>query len=303
MIELKQLTKTFEATTALNHISLCVKEGSIVGLVGSNGAGKSTLLRILAGIYAADAGQVLFDGAPVFENSAVKSNLIFISDTPYFSSGATLRSLAHQYKALYPGWQDSSFAQLKSFFPLSESMRIAQMSKGMQRQAALILGLSTNPKYILLDEIFDGLDPVVREVVKKILISFVSDCGASVIIASHNLRELEDVCDNICLLHSGGIIADSDVENLKLNLTKVHLILDDPTLIGAIEQNLQVLKMNQKGKIYELTLRGNRDDILAYLRSLNPVFMELLSLSLEEVFINEMEVNGYEIGEIFGEDR
>ena len=301
MIEIHNLTKCFDTTTALNHIHLTVKDGSVLGLVGSNGAGKSTLLRILAGVYKADDGAALFDGVSSFDNSALKGQIIFVSDYPYFSSADTLKSLARRNRRLYPGWSDASYEHYKSLFTLSETEKIAKMSKGMQRQAAIILGLSANPKYIFFDEIFDGLDPVMRELVKKILIAFVSDIGACVIIASHNLRELEDVCDNICLLHSGGVIADSDVDNLKLNLTKVHLIFEDEALIETVKEQLNVIKLNQKGKIYELTLRGNREEIVAYLNSLNPVFIELLSLSLEEVFINEMEVSGYEIHSILAD--
>ncbi|MBE6817804.1 MAG: ABC transporter ATP-binding protein [Ruminococcaceae bacterium] len=301
MIEIQNLTKRFDTTTALNHISLTVKDGAILGLVGSNGAGKSTLLRILAGVYEADSGTALFDGVSSFDNTLLKGQIIFVPDYPYFSSADTLQSLARRNRLLYPGWSDASYEHYKSLFALSETEKIVKMSKGMQRQAAIILGLSANPKYIFFDEIFDGLDPVMRELVKKILIAFVSDCDACVIIASHNLRELEDVCDSICLLHSGGVLADSDVDNLKLNLTKVQLILEDEALIESVKAQLDIIKINQKGKVYELTIRGSREEIVTYLNSLNPVFMELISLSLEEVFINEMEVSGYEIHSILAD--
>ncbi|MBQ3432204.1 MAG: ABC transporter ATP-binding protein [Clostridia bacterium] len=295
MIEIQHVTKCFDNVTALNNVSLTVKDGSVVGLVGSNGAGKSTLLRILAGVYRADSGSVLYDGADVFNNSAVKQHIIFVSDSPYFSSSDTLLSLSKKYKLLYSGWSDESFCRLKAMFSLHDTMKIAKMSKGMQRQAAIILGLSANPKYILFDEIFDGLDPVVRELVKKIFVDFVTQNGASVIIASHNLRELEDVCDTVCLIHSGGILADEDVDKLKLGMTKVQLILEDTAMLDTVRSTLKVVKSTQKGKIAELTLRGDREEILAFLDSFHPVFLELLPLSLEEVFIHEMEVSGYDI--------
>ena len=294
MIEIQNVTKRFDRLVALNQISLNIKEGSVVGLVGSNGAGKSTLLRILAGVYRADSGTVLFDGAEGFNNSAVKGNTIFISDYPYFSSSDTLKSLAKKYKILYPHWNDEDFNRLLGLFTISQTVKIAKMSKGMQRQAAIILGLAANPKYILFDEIFDGLDPVVREQVKKLFADFVSERGASIVIASHNLRELEDVCDSICLIHAGGILADEDADKLKLGMTKVQMIIEDESVLDTVRQTLMLLKLTKKGKIYEMTVRGERDEIMAFLESLHPTYLELLPLSLEEVFMNEMEVTGYE---------
>ena len=294
MIEIQNVTKRFDRLVALNQISLNIKEGSVVGLVGSNGAGKSTLLRILAGVYRADSGTVLFDGAEGFNNSAVKGNTIFISDYPYFSSSDTLKSLAKKYKILYPHWNDEDFNRLLGLFTISQTVKIAKMSKGMQRQAAIILGLAANPKYILFDEIFDGLDPVVREQVKKLFADFVSERGASIVIASHNLRELEDVCDSICLIHAGGILADEDADKLKLGMTKVQMIIEDESVLDTVRQTLTLLKLTKKGKIYEMTIRGERDEIMAFLESLHPTYLELLPLSLEEVFMNEMEVTGYE---------
>ena len=294
MIEIQNVTKRFDRLVALNQISLNIKEGSVVGLVGSNGAGKSTLLRILAGVYRADSGTVLFDGAEGFNNSAVKGNTIFISDYPYFSSSDTLKSLANKYKILYPHWNDEDFNRLLGLFTISQTVKIAKMSKGMQRQAAIILGLAANPKYILFDEIFDGLDPVVREQVKKLFADFVSERSASIVIASHNLRELEDVCDSICLIHAGGILADEDADKLKLGMTKVQMIIEDESVLDTVRQTLTLLKLTKKGKIYEMTVRGERDEIMAFLESLHPTYLELLPLSLEEVFMSEMEVTGYE---------
>ena len=294
MIEIQNVTKRFDRLVALNQISLNIKEGSVVGLVGSNGAGKSTLLRILAGVYRADSGTVLFDGAEGFNNSAVKGNTIFISDYPYFSSSDTLKSLAKKYKILYPHWNDEDYNRLLGLFTISQTIKIAKMSKGMQRQAAIILGLSANPKYILFDEIFDGLDPVVREQVKKLFADFVSERSASIVIASHNLRELEDVCDSICLIHAGGILADEDADKLKLGMTKVQMIIEDESVLNTVRQTLTLLKLTKKGKIYEMTVRGEREEIMAFLESLHPTYLELLPLSLEEVFMNEMEVTGYE---------
>lgn len=302
MIEIKSVSKAFGETVALNALSLTVENGSVLGLVGSNGAGKSTLLRIMSGVFEADSGEVLFDGENSFNNTTVKQKMIFISDYPYFSSSDTLSSLSKKYKLFYPDWSDDDYNYFKSLFPINEKAKIAKMSKGMQRQVAIILGLSSNPKYILFDEIFDGLDPVIRELVKKILIDFVTTREACVIIASHNLRELEDVCDSVCLIHSGGILADADVDSLKLGLTKLQLILQDESDLQQIEDKLNILKMNQKGKIIELTVRGDREEITRFIDSLNPAFSEILPLTLEEVFISEMEVAGYEISNIIAKD-
>ena len=301
MIEIKDISKRFDDTVALNRVSLEVKNGSILGLVGSNGAGKSTLLRILAGIYKADSGQTLFDGVPSWNNSAVKGQIVFISDYPYFSSSDTLASLAKTYRLLYPNWSNEAYTYFKGLFPLDERMKINKMSKGMQRQAALVLGLSARPQYLLFDEIFDGLDPVIRELVKRILIDFAAQNNAGVIIASHNLRELEDVCDAVCLIHAGGIIADADVDELKLGITKLHVIFQAPEDIEKIRAAYPVLKMQQRGKITELTLRGDREEIMRFIDALSPAFADLLPLSLEEVFISEMEVSGYEIKSILAQ--
>lgn len=302
MIEIKNVSKRFDDATALAGVNIQIKSGSVLGLVGSNGAGKSTLLRILAGVYEADSGEVLFDGRGSFNNTPVKQEIIFISDYPYFSSSNTLKTLSRFYKGIYPNWSDEAYNYFKSLFSLDERMKINKMSKGMQRQAAIVLGLSARPKYILFDEIFDGLDPVIRELVKKLLIDFVTRNDASVIIASHNLRELEDVCDSVCLIHAGGVIAEEEVDNLKLGITKLHLILENEADIEKIKNAFTVLKASQKGKIIELTLRGNREEIMHFINQLEPNFVELLPLSLEEVFISEMEVTGYEINNILAEN-
>ena len=203
MIEIQDVSKQFDCVTALRHLTLKVQDGSVFGLVGSNGAGKSTLLRILAGVYRPDSGRVLINGQAPFENEQVKRSTVFISDYPYLAPTATVRRLARLYRSVYPGWSEDYFARMEKLFPISFDARLGKMSKGMQRQAAILLGLSTQPRCILFDEIFDGLDPVVRELVKKLLVDFVAENGASVMIASHNLRELEDVCDHVGLLPSG----------------------------------------------------------------------------------------------------
>lgn len=238
MIEIQDVSKQFDCVTALRHLTLEVQDGSVFGLVGSNGAGKSTLLRILAGVYRPDSGRVLINGQAPFENEQVKRSTVFISDFPYFAPTATVRRLARLYRSVYPGWSEDYFARMEKLFPISFDARLGKMSKGMQRQAAILLGLSTQPRCILFDEIFDGLDPVVRELVKKLLVDFVAENGASVMIASHNLRELEDVCDHVGLLHRGGALCEDDLDRLKLGITRVQFALADPADFETVRSGL-----------------------------------------------------------------
>lgn len=205
MIEVKNLKKCFENVTALEQVNLTVESGRILGVVGSNGAGKSTLLRVLSGIYRPDGGEALIDGEAVFENPAAKRRLYFVPDNPYFEPGATLLSTARRSAAFYPGFSAERFERLRGVFQLDPKKKIAAMSKGMQRQAALITALSTAPDYLLLDEVFDGLDPVMRRLLKRVIAGEVADRQMTVLIASHNLRELEDFCDTVGLLHRGGV--------------------------------------------------------------------------------------------------
>lgn len=223
MIEIKNVSKSFGKTAALDNLSFCVEEGSVFGLVGSNGAGKSTLLRIIGGIFRAESGEALVDGENSFENTAVKNKLFFVPDYPYFFNNSTVKNLAALYRGIYRNWDEEYFEKLLNIFPIKKNDKIINMSKGMQRQAALILALSTRPKYLLLDEIFDGLDPVVRQLVKRLIITNVTDNGMTAIIASHNLRELEDICDHVGLLHKGEIVLEKELDELKLGIHKVQI--------------------------------------------------------------------------------
>lgn len=295
MIEIKNLTKTFGKVTALNQLTLTVGDGSVFGLVGSNGAGKSTLLRVLAGIYRPDGGEVFIDGQDPFENTNVKGKLMYVADYPYFSSTATVNKLSDIYRNIYPNWSDSQFTKLQGMFPINFDDKISRMSKGMQRQAAIILGLSTMPKCILFDEIFDGLDPVIRELVKKLLVEFVADNKATVVIASHNLRELEDVCDHVGFLHKGGALLEDDIDNLKLGITRIQFAIRNPEDFTKIKNQLNIIKMSVQGKLFMLTLRQSEESALEVISKLDPLFYEVLGLTLEELFISEMEAAGYDI--------
>lgn len=297
MIEVKEFTKKFGSTVALDHISCSVGNGSVFGLVGSNGAGKSTLLRSLAGIYAPDGGSIEIDGAVPFENTMVKSRLFFIPDYPYFLPQASLWDTADFYARLYPNWNCKRYEELCRTFPIDSKAKIGNMSKGMQRQAALIAALSTQPEYLFLDEIFDGLDPVMRQLLKKILSNDVAERGMTVIIASHNLRELEDLCDHVGLLHKGGIILERELDELKLGINKVQAVFK-PMPEMSVFQDLDIVKSEIRGSLINFVIRGTKEEILAKLNTLSPIFIEVLPLTLEEVFISEMEAAGYDLENI-----
>lgn len=297
MIEINNVTKYFGDTKALDKISLKIEEGSIFGLVGSNGAGKSTLLRILSGVFEADGGQVLIDGQEPFENPDIKSQISFVSDYPYFYSGATIENTADYYRSVYSNWDENRYNQLIATFPIKPNQKIAAMSKGMQRQSAIILALSTNPKYILFDEIFDGLDPVIRELVKKILISYVDQTKATVVIASHNLRELEGFCDHLGMLHLGGILLEKNIDGDAIGLYHYQFVMEDDDF-NEIRQRLNIVKESKQGKMIGITVKGSFDEIDSIIKGKNPVYIESLPLTLEEVFISEMEVAGYDINQI-----
>ncbi len=297
MIEIKNVSKCFEKVKALDRLSLTVNDGTVFGLVGSNGAGKSTLLRVINGVFKSDVGEVLIDGENVFENISIKNKCFFVSDYPYFSNSATIENTAFLYRKIYSNWDEEYYKKLCSTFPLNIKDKIINMSKGMQRQSALILALSTRPKYLFLDEIFDGLDPVVRQLVKKLIAADVIDNGMTVMIASHNLRELEDICDYIGLLHKGGILLEKELDELKLGIHKVQIAFNDD-VDESIFDELEIVNKSRSGNLFRLTIRGAEDSFMPQLRALNPAFMEALPLTLEEVFINEMEGAGYDINNI-----
>ena len=297
MIKINNVTKLFGEKKALNNISFRIEEGSVFGLVGSNGAGKSTLLRILAGVFEADGGETLIDGSIPFENPSIKAQCAFVSDFPYFYSGATLTSTAEYYSSVYQTWDKARFNELKSIFPIDPHQKIATMSKGMQRQTAIILALSYNPKYIFFDEIFDGLDPVIRELVKKILIEYVDKTNATVVIASHNLRELEGFCDHIGLLHLGGILLEKDIDGDSIGLYRLQFVMADEDY-NEIKPSLNIIKETRQGKMIEITVKGEPEVINEIINSKAPVYSETLPLTLEELFISEMEVAGYDINNL-----
>lgn len=300
MIKCKQLTKRFGEFAALNSVDLSVQTGSIFGLVGSNGAGKSTLLRTLAGVYRPDGGEATVNSQQVFENREIKSKLRFVPDELRLPPGCTLLSMGRQLSGLYPAWDEAWFTELCMRFPVNEKARFQTLSKGNKRQAGLILALASRPEVLLLDEIFDGIDPVVRKLVKQLIAQEVADRQMTVVLASHNLREMEDFCDTLALLHKGGLILEKELDELSLHLQRVQAVFTQAPPIEQLKQRLCITTFEQTGSLITFVARGTREDVLKTLDEFEPTFKETVPLSLEEVFISEMEAAGYNIDKILG---
>ena len=289
----QNISKRFNDVQALNEISLHINKGAVFGLVGTNGAGKSTFLRLLAGIYRPDTGEILIDEQPVWENAQLKSRLFYISDEQYFFANATPQEVAHYYNGIYPNFDLSRFVELMQGFELTVTRKISTFSKGMKKQLSVILGLCSGVDYIFCDETFDGLDPVMRHAVKSLFAADVADRGLTPIIASHNLRELEDICDHVGLLHRGGVLLEKDLDDMKLGAGKVQCVL--PEGVEPASLGLNIVIDEQRGQLHTLIARGSQEEIMAKVGAVNPVFMEFLPLTLEEFFIMETEVAGYDI--------
>lgn len=301
MIEISSYTKKFGKFVALKDITFHINEGSIFGLVGSNGAGKSTLLRSLCGVYASDGGNIYIDDEVPYENPKIKETVVFVPDFPYYLPQSSLKLMADFYRRMYPRWNKDEYKRLCGLFGLNEKTKLHNMSKGMQRQAALICALSCMPKYLLLDEVFDGLDPVMRQLLKRIISDQVAERGMTVVIASHNLRELEDFCDHVGLLHEGGVIFEQELDALKLGISKAQAVFQPPLetqQMDWLREQLNIVKLDTRGSMISLVARKDQETVESVLAQLEPVFSETLPLSLEEVFISEMEAAGYDLNKI-----
>ncbi len=291
MICVKNATKRFGKFAAVNGISCNIQDGRIYGLVGVNGAGKSTLLRTMTGIYKCDEGEVTLDGSPVYDNPYVKRKIAFVPDELYLPPTATLRGMADRYSSLYPKFNYTRFTKLISDFELKLKKPFNQFSKGMKRQAATALALALEPKYIFFDETFDGLDPFKRNYVKKIIAEDVKERGATAVITSHSLRELEDSCDQLALLNRGGLVFESDTAQLKTSRFKVQIAFSE----GFGEEKfkgLDVISFKKQGAVANLIVGGDRELTLEKLRAMSPALLEVLPMTLEEVFTYELEVRG-----------
>ena len=288
MIQAVQLTKRFEDILAVDHIDAVIQEGSVFGLIGTNGAGKSTFLRLASGILKPDEGQITLDGQEIYENTEAKKKFFYISDD------ASPLDMMTYYSRVYDRFDKERFHRLMKSFCLDEKRRIHTFSKGMKKQVSVICGICANTEYLFCDETFDGLDPVMRQAVKSIFAADMEDRNLTPIIASHNLRELEDIFDHVGLLHKGGILLSRDLDDMKLNIHKIQCVLQ-PGMGPEDLVTLKCLSSEQRGRLLTLTVRGTREEVEEKIKAYEPVFFECIPLTLEEIFISETEVAGYDI--------
>lgn len=294
MIEIKNVTKFYGKKKAINQVTFTIPDGTVFGLLGTNGAGKSTLLRVMAGILKPEQGKVVIDGEDVFENPNAKKNFFYISDQHYFFQNSTPREMEEYYMSVYPNFDQNRFEDYLVKFQLGKGSKINSYSKGMKRQLAILLAICSNTKYIYFDETFDGLDPVMRQAVKGMIAGEVEERGLTPIIAFHNLRELEDICDHVGLLHRGGVLLSKDLESMKCGIHKLQCVVPEEREKAMLEL-LQPLQLEKRGSLLTLTVKRDKDYIDEVMKEQNPVFYEILPLSLEEIFISETEVAGYDI--------
>lgn len=299
MIQITDCSKRFDSVQAVNHVSLELNEKEVFGMVGSNGAGKSTLLRMMAGIIRPDTGEIRIDNQPVYENEEAKGKLFYLSDSSYFPANSTPKDLALFYVNMFESFDMQRFSKLAKQFQLDENRKVNTFSKGMKKQLSVILGISAGTKYLFCDETFDGLDPVMRQAVKSMFAAEILNRDFTPIIASHNLRELEDICDHVGLLHKGGILLSRNLEDMKFHIHRVQCVLTDDRQIEELRKEMDILQVRTQGSLRLITARGTRIEILQRIQAKNPLFCEVIPLSLEEIFISETEVAGYEIQNLF----
>lgn len=285
MLEIKNVTKAFKDKSVLDDVSLNIDHGSIFGLVGVNGAGKSTLLRSVAGIYSLDDGLVLFEGLDTHIDVEIRKRIFLVSDDPYYPYGSNIKSLKMFYKSFYD-FDEEVYQKYLNLFKLSETDNISNFSKGMKRQALLLIALACKPELLLLDEAFDGLDPIVRVHIKNALSDLIEDNNSLIIISSHNLKELEDICDSYGILENGHIETYGDLLESKANINKYQLAFKEEVDIELFK-DFDVLYKNMEGRIVTLVIKGNREDVSKKLEALNPLILDVLNVNFEELFIYE----------------
>ncbi len=281
MLEMKNVTKTFGTFKALRDLSMTVPQGAVYGLVGPNGAGKSTAIRLLTGVYTPDCGEITLDGEKVYENPAVKAKIGYIPDDPFYFPTANLEEMRRFYRGTYATFDDDLFEKLRKVFELPMKTPIRRMSKGMQKQAAFHLTISTRPQMMLLDEPVDGLDPVMRRQVMSLILSEVAKDGTTVLISSHNLRELEDVCDHVGILDHGQMLLERSLADMQGSTHKLQIV-------GDIPKDIQILHETISGRLRTLIVRGQAWEISTKAAAAKPAYFDLLPLSLEEIFIYEL---------------
>ena len=295
MIEVKNLVKQFDGFRALDDLNMTVPDGAVYGLVGPNGAGKSTIIRHMTGIYRQDSGELLIDGAPVFENPALKSRIAYIPDDIFYFSNATIQETANFYRSVYPNFDNARFQKLGELLELDPKRQMRRLSKGMQKQAAFWINVSLHPDILILDEPVDGLDPVMRRQIWSIVMSDVAENGTTVLVSSHNLRELEDVCDHVGIMNKGKLMIERTLSDLQEGIVKIQLALPDGE---TLPEGLEILHSASTGRLQTLIIHGSAAEIQARLELCKPLFVDIVPLTLEEIFIYELGGADYEVKDI-----
>ena len=295
MIEVRNVLKEFDGFRALDDLNMTVPTGSVYGLVGPNGAGKSTIIRHLTGIYRQDAGEILVDGAPVFENPYVKSRIAYIPDDIFYYANASIREMMDFYRSIYPHFDAERFKKLADVFGLDPKRQMRRLSKGMQKQAAFWIAVSLRPEILILDEPVDGLDPVMRRRIWSIIMADVAENGTTVLVSSHNLRELEDVCDSVGIMNKGKIMIERSLNELQENIVKIQLALPDGE---SLPEGLDILHKSNTGRLQSLIMHGTQEELTEKLQSAHPLFIDAVPLTLEEIFIYELGGADYEVKDI-----
>ena len=295
MIEVKNVVKEFDGFRALDDMTMTVPKGSVYGLVGPNGAGKSTIIRHLTGIYRQDSGEILVEGVPVFETPEVKNRIAYIPDDIFYFSNASIREMADFYRSVYPHFDEERFKKLGEVFKLDPKRQMRRLSKGMQKQAAFWVAVSLRPEILILDEPVDGLDPVMRRQIWSIIMADVAENGTTVLVSSHNLRELEDVCDHVGIMSNGRIMIERSLADLQENIVKIQLALPDG---GMLPEGLDILHKSSTGRLQSLIMHGSADELEERLAAAQPLFIDVVPLTLEEIFIYELGGADYEVKDI-----
>lgn len=296
MIEIRDLVKTFDGFKALDGANITVPNGAVYGLVGPNGAGKSTVIRHLLGIYREDSGSVMINGEPVWENSEIKGKCASIPDDWFFFANANIKEMKSFYKGLYKNFSEERYQKLKEAFPIDENKTIRHLSKGMQKQVAFWLALSTMPEYLILDEPVDGLDPVMRRQVWSLMMSDVAERGTTVFVSSHNLRELEDVCDHVGIMDKGKVLLERNLSELQDNMVKLQVVFNADT--EEVPKEIPVLHASKLGRVHTLIMRMNAQQAMDVLKPYSPMLVDAIPLTLEEIFIYELGGENYEVKDI-----
>ncbi len=299
MIQVNHLKKSFDGFLALNGVDMHVGKGEIYGLVGPNGAGKTSLIRHMTGVYLPDEGSVTIDGEPVYENRRIKEKIAYIPDDLFYFMQADTLAMKRFYKGIYPSFDEKLFYRMQEYFPgIDVKRNIRRLSKGMQKQVAFWLAICCKPEILILDEPVDGLDPVMRRQIWSMIMSEVAEHEMTVLVSSHNLRELEDVCDHVGMMHHGKILIERSLSDLQGNITKIQVACQSG--VPKLPENFEVLHMSNTGRVYTLIVRGNPNEAQKALcmDSSHPVIVDVLPLTLEEIFIYEMGGADYEIKDI-----